>query len=669
VPTQAPTGGQPTPAPTSGTSNFNPNDVTALLAQKQAFSNANSVNALSSWVQGGNPCDNWGGVTCGQDGAVTALDLTGLGLQGSLAGGLSGAATLQSLKLGQNQLSGSLPGEWAGSNAFQSLTELDVSANRLDGELPDSYGAQGAFSGLQLLRLGSNAFTGSLPPTWGNSGGFGALQNLLVEGNQLTGSLPATWGSAGRFGALSRLDASDNQLQGSIPTAWGGSALPSLTALVLKPGNPTLCGAIPGGLPVLPASAVSGGRVVCGNTPPAPPPPGGQTAAPTAAAASTGGDQTVGAAFDVTGSNLVPWTEASNQTFASAIKFAIGDQFNSTVIRYVGNVPTSSTASGRKLLQSQLITVYYDLDQVSDPNGLTAKLRDQNTLSSLQNALNQNGVSANSVTVNDIQNGGITVPGTSSGGGGGGLSTGAIVGIVIGALAGLLLLVLLLVCCCLRRRKRRRGAYKDPEIVKAGTPIVRPQPTFRNDGDGSPSGGLSYYRKGSPPASPLRAGTPPQGLPAAAAAPIVLNTDNVAYQGQRVNQPMTGPSPRSASPSQSPMYPTVKPTDDLDEAPAPAGKASKFSSWWAGRGAERPVDEASPGPSQSPFSPQIAPEHDVDLDIPQGGGGGVSPGGGSRVAEWLRPGGGASPTGPQPIERTGSQKKKLSSVVSDIDAI
>ena len=47
--------------------------VTALLAQKQAFSNANSVNALGSWVQGGNPCDNWGGVTCGQDGGVTAL--------------------------------------------------------------------------------------------------------------------------------------------------------------------------------------------------------------------------------------------------------------------------------------------------------------------------------------------------------------------------------------------------------------------------------------------------------------------------------------------------------------------------------------------------------------------------------------------------------------------
>lgn len=63
-------------------------------------------------------------------------------------------------KLGQNQLDGSLPGEWASGSAFQSLTELDVSANQLEGDLPVSYGAQGSFPGLQLLRLGSNAFTG-----------------------------------------------------------------------------------------------------------------------------------------------------------------------------------------------------------------------------------------------------------------------------------------------------------------------------------------------------------------------------------------------------------------------------------------------------------------------------------------------------------------------------
>lgn len=75
------------------------------------------------------------------------------------------ASNLQShRKLGQNQLAGSLPGEWASNNAFQSLTELDVSANKLEGDLPDSYGAQGSFPGLQLLRLGSNGFTGGRSP-------------------------------------------------------------------------------------------------------------------------------------------------------------------------------------------------------------------------------------------------------------------------------------------------------------------------------------------------------------------------------------------------------------------------------------------------------------------------------------------------------------------------
>ena len=41
---------------------------------------------------------------------------------------------------------------------------------------------------------------------------------------------------------------------------------------------------------------------------------------------------------------------------------------------------------------------------------------------------------------------------------------------------------------------------------------------------------------------------------------------------------MTGPSPRSTSPAQSPMYPTVKPSDNFEAGPplgAPASKASK----------------------------------------------------------------------------------------------
>ena len=62
--------------------------------------------------------------------------------------------------LSQNKLTGSLPSQWIGNNAFNSLTALDVSANTLSGDLPAALGSSGSFGGLQLLRLGTNNFTG-----------------------------------------------------------------------------------------------------------------------------------------------------------------------------------------------------------------------------------------------------------------------------------------------------------------------------------------------------------------------------------------------------------------------------------------------------------------------------------------------------------------------------
>lgn len=64
-------------------------------------------------------------------------------------------------KLGQNSLSGPIPGSWAdGSNAFPSLIEMDLSSNQLTGDLPAGFSSMGA---LQALRLGSNGFTGASP--------------------------------------------------------------------------------------------------------------------------------------------------------------------------------------------------------------------------------------------------------------------------------------------------------------------------------------------------------------------------------------------------------------------------------------------------------------------------------------------------------------------------
>lgn len=47
--------------------------VAPLLALKAALDNGDSVSALSTWKQGGNPCDGWEGVTCGPGGNIVEL--------------------------------------------------------------------------------------------------------------------------------------------------------------------------------------------------------------------------------------------------------------------------------------------------------------------------------------------------------------------------------------------------------------------------------------------------------------------------------------------------------------------------------------------------------------------------------------------------------------------
>ncbi len=47
--------------------------VAPLLAQKKAISNADSISELDSWVESGDPCDGWSGVTCDQSGNVISL--------------------------------------------------------------------------------------------------------------------------------------------------------------------------------------------------------------------------------------------------------------------------------------------------------------------------------------------------------------------------------------------------------------------------------------------------------------------------------------------------------------------------------------------------------------------------------------------------------------------
>lgn len=183
------------------------------------------------------------------------------------------------------------------ADAFKNLTDLDLSLNALKGPLSPDWGEEGGFTSLQNLDLSNNSFSGQLPTGWGSNSSFPALAHLLLSNNSLSGSLPAEWGGRGRWPALAGLYLQNNNFTGQqivgqmcspfqmvdadtagclslhspglcateeghiqyvpeqreclgaggLPDAWYNSsaAFPQLGELLLRPGNPGLCGPLP----------------------------------------------------------------------------------------------------------------------------------------------------------------------------------------------------------------------------------------------------------------------------------------------------------------------------------------------------------------------------------------------------------------------------------------
>ncbi|KAK3156719.1 hypothetical protein QOZ80_2AG0110950 [Eleusine coracana subsp. coracana] len=224
--------------------------------------------ALASWA-GGNasgPC-GWHGVTCGargrRRGRVTALDLRGLGLAGSVGSSLSGLTYLRRLDLAENRLSGGVP-----SPLPPSLEHLNLSHNALHGTVPPELGS---LRRLQMFNLVHNNLTGTIPASVGNltslivlsltnnnlagaiPGALGErcaarlnrkpfhehgvlqhkrqhvkldkLSNLYLYGNKLSGQIPPT---IGNLTTLMELPLHDNMLTGPIPSSLGSCPLQKL---------------------------------------------------------------------------------------------------------------------------------------------------------------------------------------------------------------------------------------------------------------------------------------------------------------------------------------------------------------------------------------------------------------------------------------------------------
>ncbi|KAK9137286.1 hypothetical protein Sjap_007880 [Stephania japonica] len=110
----------------------------------------------------GDPCQpnkySWTGVTCSEGPRirVVALNLSSMGLSGSLSPAVANLTALTDIWLGNNNLSGVIPD----LSSLRMLKTLHLENNQFSGEIPVSLGA---ISSLQELYIQNNNLTGEVP--------------------------------------------------------------------------------------------------------------------------------------------------------------------------------------------------------------------------------------------------------------------------------------------------------------------------------------------------------------------------------------------------------------------------------------------------------------------------------------------------------------------------
>lgn len=185
------------------------NESSALLALRSGLRNWDaSVAALpgAAWAQGTVPCGSggagstaaaWKGVNCSSNGTVTAVVLSGLGLNGTLPAALPTLPTLALLDLSSNRLSGTLPPGWGA--ALPALASMLLQGNNLSGSVPMPGWTSGTVAGPAIVTLeplpGNAGLCGPVvpldpvvfPPGTAGAGADGLSDvNLLRTGSNTT---------------------------------------------------------------------------------------------------------------------------------------------------------------------------------------------------------------------------------------------------------------------------------------------------------------------------------------------------------------------------------------------------------------------------------------------------------------------------------------------------
>ncbi|KAF3453956.1 hypothetical protein FNV43_RR04398 [Rhamnella rubrinervis] len=209
-------------------------DFQVLLTLKQGFE-FSADPALSTW-NSSSPSSSvcfWAGIGCSSRGRVVSLDLTDLGLGGSVSPQLiSRLDQLTHLSLAGNNFTGSIE-----IGNLTNLRHLDISSNCFDGGLDWNYSSMAnvevfdaydnnftallplgivSLKKLKYLDLGGNFFHGKIPQSYGNLAG---LEYLSLYGNDLSGKIP---GDLGNLTNLKQIYLGYyNVFEGGIPVEFG----------------------------------------------------------------------------------------------------------------------------------------------------------------------------------------------------------------------------------------------------------------------------------------------------------------------------------------------------------------------------------------------------------------------------------------------------------------
>ncbi|KAJ4962194.1 hypothetical protein NE237_022133 [Protea cynaroides] len=228
-------------------------DVAALNVM---YSSLNSPEQLTGWKSGGDPCgQSWKGITCSGS-SVTEINLSGLGLTGSMGYQLSSLTSVTYFDLSKNNLKGDIPYQlppnavhlnlagngFTGSVPYSislmaDLKELNLGHNQMKGQLSDMFGK---LSKLTLLDLSFNSLSGNLPQSFGL---LSSLTTLYLQNNQFTGPITVL----ARL-SLDDLNIANNQFSGWIPNELkdidnietGGNSWSSGSAPPPPPGTPAI---------------------------------------------------------------------------------------------------------------------------------------------------------------------------------------------------------------------------------------------------------------------------------------------------------------------------------------------------------------------------------------------------------------------------------------------